>query len=305
MSTISPNQRRLRHRRHPLSPPTAPSTPPASIAWWTSTSRSGVDGLTILGIMGEAPKLTQTEAIDVTRRVARPRRRPPRHRRRLRPRLRRHGRAPAAVMDLGAAGVMVAPPGSLRTDDQIVAYYRQWCETIGPDVPWSCRTTPSPPASRSPPHGPRRISRGPPEHRHAQARGLARASPRSPSCAPPSGRRPPALSILCGNGGLFLPEELRRGADGAMTGFAFPEMMVEVCRLTAAGDHRRAPRTSSTPICLWSATSSSPASASPCASTCSRSAARSPRPRSAGPAQAFLARQRRKSSSSARGRSAD
>ena len=30
------------------------------------------------------------------------------------------------------------------------------------------------------------------------------------------------LSILCGNGGLFLPHELERGADGAMTGYAFP-----------------------------------------------------------------------------------
>jgi len=27
-----------------------------------------------------------------------------------------------------------------------------------------------------------------------------------------------------------------RGADGAMTGFAFPEMMVGVCRLAAKGD---------------------------------------------------------------------
>ena len=44
------------------------------------------------------------------------------------------------------------------------------------------------------------------------------------------------VSILTGNGGgLFLPEELSRGADGAMTGFAYPEMMVDVCRAHAAG----------------------------------------------------------------------
>jgi 4-hydroxy-tetrahydrodipicolinate synthase len=47
------------------------------------------------------------------------------------------------------------------------------------------------------------------------------------------GRR--RVSILCGNGGLFLPEEMQRGADGAMTGFAYPEMMVEVVRLSRAG----------------------------------------------------------------------
>ena len=49
------------------------------------------------------------------------------------------------------------------------------------------------------------------------------------------------VSILASNGGgLFLPEELTRGADGAMTGFAYPEMMVGVCRAHAAGDVERA-----------------------------------------------------------------
>jgi 4-hydroxy-tetrahydrodipicolinate synthase len=44
------------------------------------------------------------------------------------------------------------------------------------------------------------------------------------------------LSILCGHGGIMLPHELQRGADGAMTGFSFPEMLVEVCRLMRAGE---------------------------------------------------------------------
>ena len=34
----------------------------------------------------------------------------------------------------------------------------------------------------------------------------------------------------------MLPHELARGADGAMTGFSFPEMLVEVCRLMRAGE---------------------------------------------------------------------
>jgi 4-hydroxy-tetrahydrodipicolinate synthase len=46
----------------------------------------------------------------------------------------------------------------------------------------------------------------------------------------------PRLSILCGNGGLFLDFETERGADGAMTGYCFPEMLVDVVRHTAAGD---------------------------------------------------------------------
>jgi 4-hydroxy-tetrahydrodipicolinate synthase len=43
------------------------------------------------------------------------------------------------------------------------------------------------------------------------------------------------LSILSGNCGIMLPFELARGADGAMTGYAYPEMLVDVCRLMAAG----------------------------------------------------------------------
>jgi 4-hydroxy-tetrahydrodipicolinate synthase len=43
------------------------------------------------------------------------------------------------------------------------------------------------------------------------------------------------VSILCGNGGLFLDFEVERGADGAMTGYAFPDMLVEVVRLQAEG----------------------------------------------------------------------
>ena len=33
--------------------------------------------------------------------------------------------------------------------------------------------------------------------------------------------------------------EMERGADGAMTGYAFPDMLVDVVRLSAAGQARR------------------------------------------------------------------
>jgi 4-hydroxy-tetrahydrodipicolinate synthase len=49
------------------------------------------------------------------------------------------------------------------------------------------------------------------------------------------GRARRRISILCGNGGLYLPQELHRGADGAMTGFAYPEMLVDVCKAFFAG----------------------------------------------------------------------
>ncbi|MCY1307103.1 hypothetical protein D9M70_570050 [compost metagenome] len=43
------------------------------------------------------------------------------------------------------------------------------------------------------------------------------------------------FSVLCGNGGMFLDFEPERGADGAMTGYGFPDMLTELMRLFAAG----------------------------------------------------------------------
>jgi 4-hydroxy-tetrahydrodipicolinate synthase len=43
------------------------------------------------------------------------------------------------------------------------------------------------------------------------------------------------MSILVGNGGLFLDFEMERGADGAMTGYAFPELLIDVVKLSKAG----------------------------------------------------------------------
>ena len=43
-------------------------------------------------------------------------------------------------------------------------------------------------------------------------------------------------SILVGNNGLFYPLELARGADGPMTGVAYPEMLTEVYRAMQAGN---------------------------------------------------------------------
>ena len=44
------------------------------------------------------------------------------------------------------------------------------------------------------------------------------------------------VAILCGNGGIFLPHELERGADGANTGYAYPEMLVQLVKLIKAGE---------------------------------------------------------------------
>ncbi len=47
------------------------------------------------------------------------------------------------------------------------------------------------------------------------------------------------MSILTGNGGLFLDFEMERGADGAMTGYAFPELLIDVVNLSEGRQARR------------------------------------------------------------------
>jgi 4-hydroxy-tetrahydrodipicolinate synthase len=74
--------------------------------------------------------------------------------------------------------------------------------------------------------------------KHEDCPGLAKLSALRAASEHGDSRR---VSILSGNGGgLFLPEELARGADGAMTGFAYPEMMIEVCRAHATGNLEQA-----------------------------------------------------------------
>ena len=108
--------------------------------------------------------------------------------------------------------------------------------------------------------------------RHAEARGwpgLAKLTRVRESEKKPGRRR---VSILVGNGGLYLPQELRRGADGAMTGFAWPEMLVQVCDFRRRQDGGGA-RTCSTSTCRWCATSSNSASGWRCARKCCSAAA--------------------------------
>ena len=208
----------------------------------------GVTGLTILGMMGEAPKLDTEEALGFVAAGRQARRQAAGHRRRLGAGLRRHAHAARSVMDAGAAGVMIAPPASVRTDDQIVGYFeqarrgdrRRTCRSCCRTIRWRSA---SDDARRHPPH-----RRGASLLRDAEARGLA--GPREDHCAArlraDGSMRP--ISILTGNGGLFLDFEMERGADGAMTGYAFPDMLVDVVRLQRAGK-RDAAHDSSTPTC--------------------------------------------------------
>jgi 4-hydroxy-tetrahydrodipicolinate synthase len=138
-------------------------------------------------------------------------------------------------MAAGAAGVMIAPVPSLRTDDQIVAYYEQAVGAIGADVPFVIQDYPLTLTVVMTPKVIARIVTAHPSCvmlKHEDWPGLEKIS--SLRAMQKEGTLRP-LSILTGNGGLFLDFEMSRGADGAMTGYAFPEMLVDVVGHAKAG----------------------------------------------------------------------
>src|SRR3954465_2882699 len=95
----------------------------------------GLTGVTVLGIMGEAPKLTHAEAVALTRQVVRRVNGLPVIVGASAPGFAQMAALAKDVMDAGAGGVMVAPPGTLKTDDQIVTYYSNAVEGFGADPP--------------------------------------------------------------------------------------------------------------------------------------------------------------------------
>lgn len=196
----------------------------------------GVSGITVLGMMGEAPKLAPDEALAFLRRVFG----------------RVAGRVPVLVgasaggfeimrrlmhvaMDLGAAGAMVAPPPGTNTEAKAASYFAGVCEALGPDVPLCVQDFPQASGVHLSPACISGLARTHPQIvmlKHEDWPGLAKIT----AVRQAETADTPRLSILCGNGGLFLPQELARGADGAMTGFAYPEMLVEVVRRHQAGE---------------------------------------------------------------------
>ncbi|WP_439140301.1 dihydrodipicolinate synthase family protein [Roseicyclus sp.] len=197
----------------------------------------GATGLTILGIMGEAGKLSAEESDIVIARVT-ARATVPIVVGVSAPGLAAIKALADSAMDKGAAGVMVAPPGHLRTDDQIIGYFQMVADTLG-KTPWVVQDFPLVTGVQMTPKVIRAIFDSCPTAvmlKHEDWPGLDKITTLRAQEA--SGAR--RIAILCGNGGQFLLEEVLRGADGAMTGFAYPEMMADVVRLVKAGDEGRA-----------------------------------------------------------------
>lgn len=196
----------------------------------------GVTGMTILGIMGEANKMTPQERRAVIDTV-----------------MGQAGGLPVIAgvsdaglanladlgkyaMDSGAAGLMAAPAAGPAREDRIEAYFHAVCDAIGAQTPLVFQDFP---LSTGVPVSPaliRRLSDARSQIvmlKHEDWPGLSKISAlRAMEASDGSDR----LSILVGNGGVYLPQELQRGADGAMTGFSYPEALVQTVSLHRAGD---------------------------------------------------------------------
>src|SRR5271165_2144618 len=224
-----------------------PFTDAGEIDWKSTDSlvefylQCGVGGLTILGMMGEAQKLSEEQAAQFTRRCLR----------------RVDGRVPVIVgvssagtanliklsktaMDAGACGVMIAPLAGLKTETQIMAYFSDVIARLGSDVPVVYQDYPQSTQADISAQGFLKIVDAHPSvvmFKHEDCPGLKKLSQVRKGCDGTARRN---ISILVGNGGLYVPQELRRGADGVMTGFAYPEMLVRVCSLFQAGQSEEA-----------------------------------------------------------------
>jgi 4-hydroxy-tetrahydrodipicolinate synthase len=199
--------------------------------------KAGVHGMTILGMMGEADKLTRAESVQFMNRVL----------------TRVEQKIPIVVgvsnsgminlvslareaMDAGAAGVMVAPVPGLKTEAQLLGYFAALFDALGEDIPVCFQDYPQATGSFVSVQTLNRLIDSYPQFvmlKHEDCPGLRKLSALRREAEGHERRR---VSILVGNGGLYFPLELRRGADGAMTGFAYPSMLVGVYERFCNGD---------------------------------------------------------------------
>ena len=218
----------------------------------------GVHGLTVLGVMGEAPKLSLEEQVEFTQHVLK----------------RVDGRVPVIVgvsnpgmdnletlsrttMDRGAGGVMIAGIPGLKTDEQVETYFKAVADRLGEEIPICLQDYPPTTTVFISVGVVNRLIADMPHlkmFKHEDCPGHRKLTRLRQAPETDGTRR---VSILTGNNGLYVPQELARGADGIMTGFAFPGMLVDVYNLFQCVARRKKRRTCSTSTCRSCDTSSS------------------------------------------------
>ncbi len=196
---------------------------------------AGAHGLTILGIMGEAAKLLDEERERVLRRyvgaVA--------------------GQVPvvagvsarATTMsldyarraeDAGAAAVMLAPPDNTRNLDLVFEHFRRVAEAVS--VPVVVQDEPVNTGVTMPAPFLVRLLDEIENCRYLKLE----ETPTLPKITAVRSKATSKVGIFGGLGGLYLYEELLRGADGIMTGFGFPQVLVGTYERFLAGDRAEA-----------------------------------------------------------------
>jgi 4-hydroxy-tetrahydrodipicolinate synthase len=130
----------------------------------------------------------------------------------------------------------VAPTSGLAGDDALVAYMASVVSTLDPGTPIVYQDYPQATGVILTVEAFHRMVDAFPQLvmlKHEDSPGLTKLS-RIRAEAARAGRR--RVSVLVGNNALYYPQELARGADGAMTGFSYPEMLVEVYERFVTGD---------------------------------------------------------------------
>ena len=191
----------------------------------------GIDGITVLGVMGETSKLVEAERDQVIAGVVEA----------------AAGRIPVCAgtshtgtdgcvalsrraEELGASSLMVAPPKLAKgTDEALLAHYLKVADAVS--IPLVIQDHPTSSGVQM------------------SIEFIATVADRSPQCRflkleeEPSPRKAsqvlaanPDVEIFGGLGGVMLLEELRHGCMGTMTGFAYPDILKDIHTKYMSGD---------------------------------------------------------------------
>jgi 4-hydroxy-tetrahydrodipicolinate synthase len=193
--------------------------------------KHGVDGFVVLGVSGEGPRLAPEEALQVASRfIARANGRPV-----IvgvsNPSSAQLRMMTAEAMERGAAGVMIAPPNGIKTEEELFGYFSTIFDMIG-DVPVVLQDFPHSTGVWMSVPSILRLIESFPQIKVVKEEDLPSLE-KITQLRARQGRR---VSIMTGNNGLYLPYEMARGIDGPMAGFSHPEMLSGVYRLFVKGD---------------------------------------------------------------------
>jgi 4-hydroxy-tetrahydrodipicolinate synthase len=198
---------------------------------------AGVNGLTVLGVTGEVARLTEGERALVLSTVV------------------DHASSRVPVIagatadgtftciefcrqavSMRASAVMVSPPRMAKLNSEaVVAHYKALAAAV--DIPIVVQDYPPISGYAMEPALLVRIAREVPHARTIKLEDPPTPFKASRILAASKGLE---IDILGGLGGVYLLEELISGASGVMTGFAYPEMLLEVVRLFRSGDLKSA-----------------------------------------------------------------